>query len=235
MNPQGSDTVTTPLPPPSDSTVVRHADLTIDENGALTGKMEADFTGQIGALWREDGRDEDDAGRKKSLEDEVKRWLPSGCTFELSKIDNWDNILVPLHVEGTLAGTGYGTSAGRRMLLPLDFFQATQAKAFQSEKRANDIYFHYPYEELDDVKVHPPAGYKNETAPSPQHVDFGAVKYQISAAAEGDALEIKRHLSINLFMVPVAKYPALRSFFTTVKTNDDAEVVLQNAGSTKNN
>lgn len=36
-------------------------------------------------------------------------------------------------------------------------------------------------------------------------------------------------------MVPVNKYPALRSFFGTVKKNDDAEVVLQNASSSKGN
>lgn len=83
------------------------------------------------------------------------------------------------------------------MLLPEEFFQAAQAKAFQSEKRVNDLYFHYPYEEQDEVKLHAPAGYKIETAPSAQKVDFGAVKYQISALSQGDLLDVKRHLVIN--------------------------------------
>jgi Domain of Unknown Function with PDB structure (DUF3857) len=235
VNKQGFESVTTPFPPPSDSILARHADLTVDEDGALTGTIAVDFNGQAGALWRVEGREEDDSGRKKSLEDEIKLWLPPGSTFELAKIGNWDDIVAPLHVEGTVKSAGYGTSAGRRMLLPLEFFQATQTKAFQSEKRTNDIYFHYPYEEVDDVKMHFPAGYKNETLPPPQNGDFGAVKYQISAGAQGDSLEIKRHLVINIFLVPVAKYPVLRSFFGTVKTNDDAEVVLQNVDSAKSN
>jgi hypothetical protein len=235
VNKQGFENVTTPFPPPSGSTLVRHADLTVDEDGGLSGTMEVDFSGQDGALWREEERNEDDSGRKKSLEDKVKSWLPPGSTFELTKVNNWDDILVPLHIEGTVKSAGYGTSAGRRMLLPLDFFQATQAKAFHNEKRTNDIYFQYPYEELDDVKLHAPADYKNETAPSPQDMDLGAVKYQISAEPQGDALEIKRHLVINIFMLAADKYEALRSFFGAVKKNDDAEVVFQNAGPSKSN
>ena len=235
VNNQGFVGVTTPFPPSSDTIIARHADLTMDQDGALTGTLDVDFNGQTGALWREEARDEDDAGRKKSLEEDIKDWLPSGCTFELTKVTNWDDILAPLHVEGTVKGVGYGTPAGRRLLLPVEFFQATQAKAFQNEKRTNDIFFHYPYEEQDDVKLHVPAGYKIESSPSPQNVDLGAAKYQISSGAQGDALEIKRHLVVNIFMVPVMKFPALRSFFETVKKNDDAEVVLQNAVPSKSN
>lgn len=235
VNKNGFDNVDTPFPPSADSTLVRSADLMIDADGSMTGTMSVDFTGQSGALRREEERQEDEAGRKKSLEDEIKNWLPQDCTFELTKLDNWENILLPLHVEGTLKSAGYGSIAGHRMLLPQELFHAAQAKAFQSEKRVNDLYFHYPYEEKDEVKLRAPAGYKIENAPSPQNVDFGAVKYQISAASQGDTLDVKRHLVIDLFMVPVSKYPALRSFFGTVKKNDDAEVVLQNADSSKGN
>ena len=37
------------------------------------------------------------------------------------------------------------------------------------------------------MKLHVPAGYKIESSPSPQNVDLGAVKYQISSGAQGDA------------------------------------------------
>jgi Domain of Unknown Function with PDB structure (DUF3857) len=235
VNKQGAVAVTTPFPPSSDTIIARHADLSIAEDGALAGTIEVDFGGQSGALWRKDIREADEAGRNKILESDVKRWLPSDCSFELKKVSGLDDILVPLHVEGKVKSMGYGTTAGRRILLPVEFFQATQARAFEREKRTNDVYFHFPYEELDDVKLHVPPGYKIETFPPAQNVDLGAVKYQISAATQGDALEIKRHVVVNIFMVPVIKYPALRSFFGTVKKNDDAEVVLQNAGPSKSN
>ena len=235
VNKQGVVGVTTPFPPSLDTTIVRHANVTIAEDGALAGTMEVDFSGQRGALWRKDLREADDQGRKKSLENDIKRWLPSECSFELTRVTGWDDILVPLHVEGTIKGIGYGNTVGRRMLLPVEFFQATQARTFESEKRTNDIYFHYPYEEQDDVKLYVPPGYKIETFPPAQNVDLGAVKYQISTGAQGDVLEVKRRLVMNLFMVPVTKYAALRSFFGTVKKNDDAEVVLQTAESSKSN
>ncbi len=47
-----NDYVTIPLPTSADSTVVRDADLTIDEDGLATGKLTVDFTGQKAALWR---------------------------------------------------------------------------------------------------------------------------------------------------------------------------------------
>jgi hypothetical protein len=46
---------------------------------------------------------------------------------------------------------------------------------------------------------------------------------------------VKRHLIVNGIMFPVTVYPALRQFFNTVKTDDDAQVVFQNAESAKNN
>jgi hypothetical protein len=232
---QGLEMIDTALPMSTDSTLVRHADLSVDEDGGVAGTIEVDFTGQNGALHREDGRDEDEAGRKKSLEDEIKTWLPPGSTFELTKMDHWDDIQAPLHVEGTAKSPAYATPAGRRMLLPLEFFQSTQAGAFQSEKRVNDIYFHFPFEEQDDVLMHVPASYKIETSPPPQNVDRGAVKYQISAEPKNGTLEIKRHLVVSLYWVKTNQYPALRSFFGTVKKNDDSDVVLQNAGSSQAN
>jgi hypothetical protein len=169
------------------------------------------------------------------LENEVKSWLPAGSSFEITTVTNWDRNDLPLHVEGKAKIPNLGTIAGHRLLVTEEVFQAVQAKAFEPEKRVNPIYFGYPYEEFDTVKLSAPSGYRIEDVPAAIQVKPGPVTYEISASKKDTSVEVKRHLIVNGIMFPVTVYPALRQFFNTVKTDDDAQVVFQNAESAKNN
>jgi uncharacterized protein DUF3857 len=230
-----NDFVTVPNSAPSDATIVRHADLSVDEDGLAAGKLTVDFTGQKAAVRRGEEHLQDDAGRKKSLEDEIKGWLPAGANFELTNIENWDKTDLPLHIEGTVTFPAFGSPAGRRMLIPATLFLTPQTKAFQTAIRHNSVYFSYPNEEIDDLKFHAPAGYKIETLPATKAVKPGdAVSYEISTSQEGTAAEVKRLLIINGLMFPPDSYTALRSFFNTVKSNDEVQIVFQNNESAKN-
>jgi Domain of Unknown Function with PDB structure (DUF3857) len=229
-------TEVTMVPPPTvgEATIVRNADLAIDPDGLATGKLQVDFTGRSGAQRREGRREEDETGRQKSAEEEIKRWLPDGANFEVTAITNWDNNELPLHVEGKVTIPNLGTSAGHRMLVPVSFIQARQAAAFHPEKRVNPIQFQSPYEEIDDTKIHVPVGYKIEATPPNRKVAPGVVSYEISATQQGDVVEAKRLLVIGGPNFPVTSYPALRAFFNTVKTDDDTQIVLQNAETATN-
>ena len=235
LSKKANDIVTIPLPTSAEATVVRDADLTIDEDGLATGKLTVDFTGQKAALWREGIHLQDDTGRKKTLEDEIKTWLPAGANFEITKLDNWDKEDMPLRVEGTLKLSAFGSSVGRRILVPATIFIVPENQAFQTTIRHNAVYFRYPNEEIDDIKFHGPAGYKVETVPAAKVLKPGAVVgYEISASQQGTVAEVKRKLVINGLMFPVEYYASLRSFFNTVKSDDEVQIVLQNAESAKN-
>lgn len=230
-----NDFVTVPGSASADATVVRHAELSIDADGVASGKLEVDFTGQRAALRREENHLQDDTGRRKTLEDEIKDWLPAGSTFELVRIDNWDRTDLPLHVEGTVKLSAFGSPVGRRLLIPATVFLAPQNKAFQTAVRHNAVYFRYPNEEIDDVKFQAPAGYKIETVPAPKEIKPGTVvSYEISASQQGSQAEVKRRLVINGLLFPAQYYASLRSFFNTVKSNDEEQIVLQNSESAKN-
>lgn len=231
----GGDIAETPKAPSSDGTIVRHADLTMDEEGVATGKLRVDFTGQRAALRREENRNEDETGRKKSLEEEIQGWLPTGSTLEITSVAGWEKIGEPLRVEGTVKIASFGTSAGRRMLSPLTPFQAMQAKSFSSAQRSNPIFFRFPYEETDEIVLHAPAGYKVETLPPTKHMQPGALSYDISIASQGDAAVVKRHLVVQAIQITLGSYSALRQFFTLVKSDDEAQVVYQSAANAKTN
>jgi hypothetical protein len=232
---RGATVVNTPVPASSDATIVRNADLEAKEDGSVAGTLQVDFTGQRAALLREDKRKEDEAGRTKYFEDDIKTWLPAGAEFKITKIANWENTDQPIHIEGTVNVPSFTNSAARRLLMPIEIFQPTQTSAFAPEKRINPVYFHYPYEEIDDIKLRVPAGYKAESLPPDRNVNLGAVTYQITATAQGNSVEVKRHLVEKGVIFTKDDYATLRRFFGTVKTNDNAQMVLQNATSAKNN
>ena len=232
---EGGKLTQTPDLPSAGSTIVRHAEVAMDAEGSVSGKLLVDFTGVEGAARRHDDRDEDEAGRKKSLQDEIKGWLPAESTFEVTTLANWDNIEEPLRVEGTVKVPGVGTSAGRRMLVPAELFQASQPKAFQPEKRVNPIYFAHPFEELDDLKLGLPSGFKPDVLPPTAAVKPGPVSYEIAVESKGEQVEVKRHLVVNAISFDVKAYPAFRNFFNSVKTNDELQIVLQTAPSAKSN
>lgn len=231
---RGATMVDTPNPDSSEATLVRSADLSIQQSGEITGTIQVDFTGQEGALVREGERKEDEGGRTKYFEGAIKRWLPAGSEFDVSKIANWDDTSLPVRVEGKLTIPSFATTATERMLMPIDIFQMAQTSEFSAEKRVNAVYIHYPYEEIDDIRVHLPTGYKMEGVPQPKNLDLKAVSCEISASAQGDTVEIKRHLAERNVLFTKEQYSVLRKFFEIVQTNDNAQMVFHNAESAHN-
>lgn len=217
------------------ATIARKGTLKVSDDGTVSGTLEVEFTGQQGAVEREDWQDKDDAGRRKALTDEIQGWLPGGATFEITKLSDWKQVAEPLRVEGELKAPGIATPAGRRLLMPATIFESGETKAFQTARRVNIVYFHYPYQEIDDLKFEGPPGYKIETLPIEQKPVQSSLTYQMTATQDGNDVEVKRQLDVKAILIPVEAYPALRSFFTRVKNNDDAQIIFQSSKSASNN
>jgi Domain of Unknown Function with PDB structure (DUF3857) len=231
----GAQMVGTPEPQGGDNTIVRHADVKVDNSLAMTGTIKVDFTGEDAASLRRDERNEDESGRKSALGNEVKSWLPVGATFEVTSISNWPDVEKPLHVEGTFSIPSPAAGSFNRLLLPLEIFQTSEYSSFEPQKRVNAVYFSYPYEKNDDIVIHAPLGYAVQSLPPAQDLNRGAVDYKISAANQADGIEVERHLLVNGFFYGKEAYPTLRAFFSAVKTDDDAQALLQNSTTARNN
>jgi hypothetical protein len=221
--------VDVPAPVSTNAEILRHADLTVSSDGSIAGTVEVDFSGIQGAMAREAQRKQDQTGRTNALEKEIKGWLPTGTDFQITKIASWDDIEQPLQVRGTIKLSSYSSMAARSMLMPLDPFEAEQAGDFTEQSRHNAVYFPYPYEEIDDVKVHAPPGYSIEALPKSQQMNLGAATYEISVSSQGSTVEVNRHLAIKGVLFAKDAYPTFRAFFGAVRTDDNAQMVLQNA------
>jgi hypothetical protein len=231
----GGEWVMTPLPPSDASRVERKADLKLTSDGSLEGKLTVTYVG-LDALWmRIDERNDDDMTRKKLLEDLVKETVPVGIEIELTNKPDWTSSASNLVAEFTLKVPGWVSGAGKRALMPVGLFSASEKRLFEHKARTYAVYFEYPYQKVDDISVELPLGWKLGSLPTAQNQDAKAVAYVLNMEDKKGTLHISRTLRCDLMMVEKQSYPVLQSFFQVVRTADEEQIVLQpGAGSASN-
>lgn len=226
----GGTWIRTPLPMSEQTRLERTAQLKLSSEGDISGKLKLTFTGLAALAWRIDQRNEDDASRKKALEDEVKAFIPSGSEAELTNRPDWQNGNNPLVAEFDMKVAGWASSAGRRALFPTGLFSASERHLFEHADRVWPVYFRYPFREIDDFTVELPQGWKVESVPKLADHDAKAVQYSLKVGDESGVLHIQRALRSDLVTVDKDHYPVLRSFYQLVRTEDEQQAVLQPAG-----
>jgi hypothetical protein len=232
---QGAVYLLIPGTPSASSVTERKVDLTLDRDGSLLGTLTIRYTGERAFSRRQNAHDEDAEGKKKLITDEIKDWLPSSAKFDLISITGWDDASVPLEVQGKLRLSGMGEAVGRRLLLPVGLYEAGQRQLFDASARKQDIYFHYRYQDVDDITIQMPAGVQAGTLPAPQVLDPGGqLRYEISAKQEGNSLHVHRQLVVGGILYPAGSYSAIRHFFSAAKSNDEQQLVLQATASGSN-
>ncbi len=235
LDKDGGTWIQTPLPESSASQISRVATLNLSESGDLEGRLTVTFSGLEGMQRRLEERNEDDADRKKSLEDEAKEYIPAATELELVNKPDWKSSATPLVAEFKLKIPGWVSGAGRRALLPVGLFSATEKNVFEHENRVHPIYFEFPSEKLDDITINLPLGWEVSSLPSAQDKDAKVVRYLLKAENDKSTVHLKRQLDVDLLLLDTKYYAALRNFFQLVRTGDEEQVVLQPIGSRASN
>jgi len=235
LDKDGGSWIETPIPQSSASQIARTAKLTLSETGDLEGKLTITFTGIEALERRLQERNEDEADRKKFLEDEARQYTPAAIEVELTNKPDWNSSASALNAEYKLKIPGWVAGAGRRALLPVGIFSATEKNVFEHTERVHPIYFEYTSEKLDDVSISLPLGWQVSSLPSAQDKDSKVVRYVLKAENDKNTVHLNRQLSIDLLMLDSKYYPALRNFFQLVRTGDEEQVVLQPIGARASN
>lgn len=228
LDKDGGAIVTTTQPVSSDAVTERNATLQW-EDGTLGGKLEVSFRGQDALERRLANREEDEAGRRKKLEDEVKDWLPSGATVKQVNATGWDGSDQPLVASFDIQVPNFGASTGRRLLLPVGIFQANGKNPFQHSNRVHPVYFSYPWQEVDDIRIELPKNYEVETLPAAKKSEQAFGRYEVSSAKEAGGLHIQRKLIMDGVIFQTGYYPYLRAFYSEVGAGDELQLVLRTA------
>ena len=228
LDKDGGKWILTTLPESKVSQITRTADLKlVPETGSLEGKLTVTYTGLEAMSRRVEERNEDETARKKYLEEEVKEYIPVAVDVELTKNPNWASSSNSLVAEFDVKIPGWVSGAGRRALLPVGLFGASEKHLFDHAERVHPIYFQFPSQKVDDITVELPPGWKIATLPQEQSADGKVITYSSKESSENNKLHLSRKLDINVLLLQQTVYGALRNLFMSVRTGDEQQVVLQ--------
>lgn len=227
LDKDGGGWIRTPLPESSVSRIVRTADLKLNDDGDLEGKLTVTYSGLEAMTKRVEQRLADGEQRKKYLEELVKDSTSASTEVELKNQPDWNSSALELTAEFKVKIPGWVSSAGKHMLVPVGIFSASEKGLFEHTNRVHPIYFEFPLQKIDDIQIDLPEAWKISNLPTPQSQGGPVVAYSLKADEEKNKLHITRTLRLDALAIPVQQYQALRGFFQFVRTGDDAQVMVQ--------
>lgn len=214
-------------PEPESSLLHRTARMSLGVDGALSGELSVDFNGEEALAYRLNALDQDEAGRRESLEDEVKSWLPSNAVVKLQEARGWESTDGPLTARFKIDIAGFASTAGKRMVSPSFFLSTLQKNIFNSQIRRYPVSFPYPFTEEDELITKLPEGYGVEAPPYRRKAGLSYAGYEISSVVEDRQLITRRKLRFEGSLLPLEKYEELRNFFTVVQKGDEDQAILR--------
>jgi Domain of Unknown Function with PDB structure (DUF3857) len=216
----------TPASPSTDAVIRRTAELQLTEDGAVRGKVQTEYLRQEALSLRLEAIHQDDAGRKKELEESMKKMLTQEATVNLTSMEGWEDSEAPLKASFEVEIPNFAMRAGRRLLVPVGIFHSNQSNPFFSARRVHPIYFSHAQETHEDVKLELPAGMRVESLPAPLKADQKAAYYERSTAKDGNGLRLSRTLRLSGYLFEVKQYPSLKAFHDRMLTCDSQQITL---------
>jgi hypothetical protein len=235
LDKDGGTWIKSTFPQSSESRTERKAILKLSDTGDLEGKLTVTFSGLDGMSRRIEELHSDEAERKKYLEEQVKEYIPVAAEPELTNRPDWKSSSQPLVAEFNIRIPGWVSGAGRRALLPVGIFSATEKHIFEHTNRVHPIYFEFPFEKVDDVTIDLPPNWQVQNLPPPQNQDGHVVAYSLKTEKAANSLHLTRRVTVDILMLDTKYYTALRDFFQMVRTSDEAQIVLQPGAATASN
>jgi hypothetical protein len=235
LDKDGGTWIATTMPEPSQSQTRRAGTLKVTETGDLEGKLTVTYTGLEAMYRRSEQRDADEVDRKKFLEDEVRFSVPAAIDVDLTNKPDWPGSETPLVAAFDLKVPGWVSGAGKRALLPVGLFSSEQRHLFEHQNRIHPIYMQYPNETDDDITIDLPLGWLVDSMPKPQKLDGHVIMYDLAVENSHGDLHITRKLRSDIVILDQKYYGALRNFYQSVRSGDEAQILLQHAMSTASN
>jgi hypothetical protein len=227
----------TPLSAPEKSLVKRRAVLKLADDGTLEGDVVLEYTGHLAIERKEENDDDSASQREETLKEEVKALLSTAELGDI-KIENVTDPVKPFIYTYHVRVPGYAQRTGKRLFLQPAFFQHGVGPLFSASARQYPIYFHYPWQEDDEVMFTLPEGFALDNADAPAPFSGGAVgdyKATVGVTKDGRTLIYKRKFFFGgggSIIFPVTSYPQVKNFFDILNKQDNHTITLRQAATT---
>jgi hypothetical protein len=223
----GTQFVSTRNPAPVDSSVDRFAVLKLAADGRLSGVIRIALTGEAALSWRQAAARSDESEVGRSFEAKLQKAVPSTVQLRMNHFlgltDSSVTLVAVLDVSGTL-----GASTGARIMIPTQFFEATETSPYLPEKRENPVVISYPFTAHDQVTLSLPGGAEVESLPAAQTLSFPSHgNYAADCSVKDSVFSCERHFQMQSFLFPAQDYPQLSGFYGQVNTADHLQAVLK--------
>jgi len=222
----GGDFFNSPAESYTYSETDRVANLTIDQQAALTGTMEIKYRGSPALHWRQRSLTGDATSLEQEIRTSVEHMIPSGLEVKVASINQLEDydqpLIVKLNVKGTL-----GSVTGKRLLLPADLFEANSKPAFPDAKRGIPVYFNYAQTQQDAIRINFPPTFKVESLPPADKSNFEKFAlYNMTTESTATNFTVRRAYIIGEIFFKTEDYAGLRSFYSKFENKDQESVVL---------
>jgi hypothetical protein len=205
----------------------RVANLTMDEQGQVTGKIDLTFTGSAALHWRHRALSGDDESLRHALRTSLEGMLPKSLEVKVTDIKNLDDYEKPLAVSYEVKGS-MGTPTGKRLVMPVDLFTAGATATFPQEKRELAVYFEYAEMVQDALRVNFPKGFAVEATPAEGKFTMPQkAAYDITTTSTPTSFTTRRQFVLGDFLIPSSDYSTLRGFYSQFEAKDQESVVLK--------
>jgi hypothetical protein len=235
LDKEGGEWMDTAMPDSGAARVERTADLKLRGDGSLEGKLKVAYRGQEALSLRLEERNKDDVERRKFLEDQVKEAVPAGIEVQLTNQPNWSSSEFSLVAEFSLKVPGWASSTGHRTIVPSGLFVGSEKHLFEHSDRVLPVYLSYGFKKIDNINIQLPKGWSVEALPKPIHEDAKAVEFSLRMDDLAGNLNIRPEVRCDLMLVPRDKYGVLRSFYQTVRADDQEQIVVMPANAAASN
>jgi hypothetical protein len=227
---------TSPLQAYAGNKTTRMADLTVDDQGGVTGSIRVSMSGQEALYWRQKALEVDEAELEKQFVEWIEPTLPEGVETKFDRfavLDNPDEDLVA----GLTVSGNVGVATSKRMMLPGSFFETRNHVPFVSEeKRQEPVDMHFALQLNDRVTYHLPDGLKLEGAPLDTKQTLAGKAAFIAKVTAGQGQVIAtRSLARGFTFLPPDAYKDLRDFYQKMASIDQQQIVLTRAANEKGN
>lgn len=216
------------------SVATRTGELHLDEKGGIEGTINISFTGHLATDRRADLFDDTPEERIEKVKEELTDQY-AGATVTEVKAVNVDDPEKPLVYSAKISVEGYAQRTGKRLFVQPSFFAFGKHAMFAESERKYDVFFEFPWSEVDRVTLHLPEGFTLDTPMAPQSSNFGGVGgYQAKLAMTQDGRDLiySREFVFGKegrVAFPVSAYPTLKQVFDFVHQQDGHTMVLKAA------